>query len=504
MAIVVRRKKTLTVRQAYNLWSHNCNNFSNDFATFLTGKGIPDHILHMPQAVINSPLGAMLIPALNQSVNANRQNGGILGIESHSQGSSVKPAAQQHHHEGKVRNVTSVGEFDSLLASAHKSCAVVFFTSANCPPCKLVYPLYDELAADAGNKAVLIKVDTIQVPEIASRYSIRATPTFVTFLKGKEENRWLGLDPAILRGNVQLLFQMANPRHLHQALNLPTFSKSGVKPVLFTKIPPLPKLVAKMGDAANNTAVKEITAFIETREKKGAAAAPLPDMATFTAFVKDSARSLPQEVMFTVVDLLRCGLIDPRFSGYMAEEAEHATILALLGYVNSLSDCPYALRLVTLQMACNLFSSRLYTDQILGNDSLRPPIIQLLSTSFLDDSHNNVRVAAASLLFNVALANGANRKEQDGPVLPEGDEVELAAATLEAISQEEESPEALEGMLSALGHLVYLLPVDGELADLLRTMDAEDTVLAKKKHFRDMALISEVGSELLGKGLRKP
>ena len=55
-----------------------------------------------------------------------------------------------------------------------------------------------------------------------------------------------------------------------------------------------------------------------------------------------------------------------------------------------------------------------------------------------------------------------------------------------------------------LGYLVYRLPLDGELADLLRTMVAEDTVLGKQKRFKDMRLITEVGSELLGKGLRKP
>jgi len=38
--------------EAYDLWRHNCNNFSNDFAMFLLGKGIPSHISNMPQAVL--------------------------------------------------------------------------------------------------------------------------------------------------------------------------------------------------------------------------------------------------------------------------------------------------------------------------------------------------------------------------------------------------------------------------------------------------------------------
>jgi hypothetical protein len=57
-------------------------------------------------------------------------------------------------------------------------------------------------------------------------------------------------------------------------------------------------------------------------------------------------------------------------------------------------------------------------------------------------------------------------------------------------------------MLSALGHLVYYTNLDGELADLLRALDAEGTVLSKKKAFPNEALVTEVGGELLGKGLK--
>jgi desumoylating isopeptidase 1 len=230
----------------------------------------------------------------------------------------------------------------------------------------------------------------------------------------------------------------------------------------------------------------------------------LPDLQSFSALLRGS--ELPHEAKFTVVDLFRCALVDPRVSGYFAEEQGHDTVVALLDYTNSRgTDCPYALRLVTLQMTCNLFSSPLYPEQILSQSMLRNPITQLVSTSFLDDSHNNVRVAAASLLFNISSAN--SKKRRDGhprDVLPESDQVELAASVLEAITQETSSAEALHGMLLALGYLVYCAPLDGELVDLLRTMDAEDTILAKSKHFPQEDLIKEVGEELLRKGLRKP
>lgn len=493
--------------EAYNLWKHNCNNFSNDFATFLLGTGIPDHILHMPDAVLQSPLGSMLMPALNQQVEAgrrNREQGGIWGIQGSAQQSSghVPAGAPQ---QAKVRHASNNQELDSLLAIAQKSCAVVFFTSATCGPCKMLYPIYDELAAEVGDKAVLIKVDIAQAFDVGSRYSIRATPTFITFLHGKEENKWTGADPASLRGNIQLLVQMAHPSHPHASLRLPSLQNPDAKPVLFTKTPPIPKLLAKMGSTADHEAVKSLAHFIEARNTEGAAEATLPDMHALTSFISTSLTSLPTDSLFTIVDLLRCGLIDPRLSGFFAEEKSHTTIIEVLASVNDLStSCPYALRLVTLQLACNLFSSPLYPSEILTHAPLRTAITTLISSSFLDSSHSQVRVAAASLLFNVALANSAKRRTEQADALPEADQIELAASLLEAISQENESLEALRGMLLALGYLAYLAPMDRELVDLLRTMEAGETVRAKKGVFRELALVDEVGTVLLGQGLSRP
>ncbi|KAI8309912.1 hypothetical protein K4K61_001210 [Colletotrichum sp. SAR11_59] len=489
---------------AYDLWRHNCNNFSDSFAQFLLGKGIPEHIIKMPDAVLSSPFGRMLMPQLTQAMTSNRQNGSILGIQNGNTANGHSSAPQPTRPQANVRVVNSSQELDAALESAKKTCAVVLFTSATCPPCRAIAPTFDELSAEAGNKAVFIKVDVAQLTPLPEKNYPRATPTFVTYLHGEKENEWAGADPAALRGNIQLLLQMAFPRHPHESLNLPSFSDPNARPVLYSKVPPLEKLLAKMGATATDPAVQGVKQFIEARGKQGPAAATLPNLSQFAEFLRKSIHSLPAEVLFPVVDLFRCALVDARFSGYFAEEKDHRTVLAILKFVNSHSDCPYALRLVTLQMACNFFSTPLYPEEILRNEGLRAPIIQLISSSFLDDSHNNIRVSASSLMFNLALASNKARREKTGDVLPEGDSVELAASVLEAIGQEEKSPEALQGMLLALGNLVYCTPSDSEVSDLLRTMDAEDAVLAKKKQFPNEKMISEVGSELLGKGLRRP
>lgn len=480
--------------QAYNLWSHNCNNFTNDFATFLLGKGIPEHIANLPQAVLDTPFGRMIQPQIDNMIqNRKAANGGLVGID------NTITAPQTHHQLlASVRRATTLLELDALLAEAKKACAVIFFTSPTCAPCKNLYPLYDELAAEAAHKALLIMVDISSAYDIGTKYGVRATPTFITFLHGKQENQWVGADPSSLRGNIQMLIQMAWPPHKHDSLRLPTLRGSGRKPVLYTKAPPLEKLKAKLGPTADNQAVAGIMHFISSRTTEGVAESTLPDLDAFGRFLCLAPSKLPSEVMFTVVDLLRAALVDARLSGYFAEEKDHKTIAPLLSYVSSLTNCPYSLRLVTLQTACNLFSSSLYPPHILSCPKLTSPIVQLITTSLLDDRHHNVRVAAASLSFNIALANSRIRSSEHRDSLSESVQIELAASLLEAISVEQDSPEALKGFLLAFGYLVYCTSKDGDLVDLLTTMEAQSTVLAKKILFPKEALVEEIGKDLLG------
>ncbi|KAI8951329.1 PUL domain-containing protein [Xylaria longipes] len=484
--------------QAYDLFRHNCNNFSNDFSTFMVGKGIPEHIANMPQAVLDSPFGRMLQPQLAQMVEQRKaQHGGLLGIQNGQQQANGAVASSST----SVVEVSNLQALNTALQSAASKSAIVFFTSATCPPCKALYPLYNELASENGKDVAFIKVDISRASDVAQRYTVSATPTFITFVHGKQQESWAGADAARLRGTVKLLVEMAaGPSHPHRLLHLPHLSNPDSKAVLFTKVPPLPKLLSKLGPAANNAVVQSMKYFIEARSAEGPAMATLPDLPAFSDFLATALTDLPRELLFTVVDLFRCGLIDPRLSGYYAEEHGHKTVVTILETVNGDAETPYALRLVTLQMACNLFSSPLFPDQILGQAPLRTAVTQLISSSFLDDSHGNVRVAAASLLYNVAREN-SHRRRQSKDTLPEEDQVELAASVLEAITQEESSTEALHGMLLALGLLAYCMPVEGELIDLLRTMDAQGTILAKKNHFPNEPLIIEVGAELLGKGL---
>jgi thiol-disulfide isomerase/thioredoxin len=505
---VLYRDSNLTREQSYDLFMHNCNNFSNDFAMFLVGKGIPEHITSLPQTVLDTPFGQMLRPQLDSAMRSMTQAPlppqSSLPQRSNGGSSNGQPVAAHPKPVATVHNITSLRELEPLLESAQNSCAVIFFTSSTCPPCKLVYPAYDELAAEAGDKAVLIKVDIGKAYDVASRYSIRATPTFITYLKGEKENMWSGASEGQLRGNVELLLQMAHPQHPHTNMrfNLPTLLGTSQAPVKFDKVPPLSKVIAKMGEASKDPIIPSIQSFITLRSESGAREAPLPDLPAFASFLQQAPKQMQVDVLFTAVDLFRLTLVDPRVSGFFAEEASQQTVTTLLSHVNtnlSITSCPYSLRLTLLQATCNLFSSRLYAERTLTSPALINPVITLVTTSLLDDTNTAIRVAAASVAFNIAAVNRQQRTKDEQPheALAEAEQVELVASLVEAIGQEESSAEALKGLLLALGLLLHCAPVDGEVVDVCRAMGAREVVLGKKKAFPKEKLVAEVGNVLL-------
>lgn len=69
---------------------------------------------------------------------------------------------------------------------------LVDFWASWCPPCKMMEPMIDKLAAECEGKAKLLKINVDQNKLSASEYSIGGVPTFVLFKDGKEVERVVG------------------------------------------------------------------------------------------------------------------------------------------------------------------------------------------------------------------------------------------------------------------------------------------------------------------------
>lgn len=64
--------------EAYNLFEHNCNTFSNEVAQFLTGRKIPSYITDLPSEVLSTPFGQALRPLLD-SIQIQPPGGSTVG-----------------------------------------------------------------------------------------------------------------------------------------------------------------------------------------------------------------------------------------------------------------------------------------------------------------------------------------------------------------------------------------------------------------------------------------
>lgn len=509
--------------ESYDLFLHNCNNFTQDLSMFLVGKDIPEHIRTLPQKFLETPIGQMLRGQIDQSVRSMTQGPDAdMSVASRQQpvprnnASSFnglsKPSStplRNGTYGGslpveRVHNAITSQEIDSLLVSARNSCAVIFFTSATCAPCKILYPAYDELAAEAGNRAVLIKVDLNKAFGVSSKYQVRATPTFMTFLKGQKENEWSGANEAKLKGNVRLLIQMAWPVHPHRCLSLPTFQRKNTESVSFRKVPPLGKLAAKIGRLSEEKAFSAVVAYVKTREASGQIEAPLPNLHSFADILAMRFGEVPPEVHFAVIDLVRVAAADARVSGFFATERDHRTILTLIPPGRDTSVTPYNLQVVTLQFACNLFTSPIFAEQLMDGSAsnLLRMALENLASSCLLAKHSNTRFLASALVYNMALFDHSSRMEDQPDKLKISAMDNLEAALIEAVINEGESKETLHGLLLALGMLLYSAELEGSTWELCRTMDVKEALLEKGKMsvFAGEPLIQEIGEELLGKG----
>jgi thioredoxin 1 len=81
--------------------------------------------------------------------------------------------------------------FQQEVINANVPVLVDFF-SPNCGPCRLIAPVIDEIAAEAGGRYRVGKINSWEEQALATHYRVSAVPTLLVFRGGAVVNKLIG------------------------------------------------------------------------------------------------------------------------------------------------------------------------------------------------------------------------------------------------------------------------------------------------------------------------
>lgn len=112
-------------------------------------------------------------------------------------------AAGGAHGHGAVRCCHDAAGFRAILDEGRASGkpVIVDFTASWCGPCKLIAPVFEELA-NATLGCIFVKVDVDEASDVSGEAGVRAMPTFMKYKNGAKADEFSGADPAKLKAMV--------------------------------------------------------------------------------------------------------------------------------------------------------------------------------------------------------------------------------------------------------------------------------------------------------------
>ena len=177
-------KQTYTA-ESYDLFAHNCNNFSNDFAMFLVGKGIPSHITSLPETVLRTPFGQMLRPQLDRAMRSVTQAPVASPSAVNVQGNVVRSAMSQaasNGHTPPAAQQQKSHPHSTLSLPIFKKLPITPRTYNNIPPLsKLTVKMGDHSNSSAVTESVAFL--NARQSGGAAEAPIPDLPTIGTFLR---------------------------------------------------------------------------------------------------------------------------------------------------------------------------------------------------------------------------------------------------------------------------------------------------------------------------------
>ena len=477
-----------------------------------------------------------------------------------------------------VHICTNPSSFHSLL-SAHRA-VVAMFTSATCGPCRMIEPVFEDLAwakthGLGKDRVAFVKIDmgVGMGGQVAAECGIRVTPTFLFFLDGQKVGGRLAvsvLSAAHIHHVISRTSSRAQTRasyaarwtccsskrslvcyfllhgyhnnscctliaHPHTKLSLPAIEALSTNPILFTQVPALDSVLAKLASfvdtsspspavtAAKTKLSQSFPVYLKARFPADKGAQPPKNLsanpqlvASWAEATRTLADALPTAQLFPLVDLWRLAILDGPIATWCATAPTESS--PVHGFLRKAAEALHAgdtaarnTVLVTLRLLANATAHGALARGLLSaGGGERAETTRVLVASLLH-ADAQVRTAGASLAFNTAAyvqrgrvgkvrgdasAGSAREEEEDGEW-----EVELVSAVLEAVAKETQSEEvgecarlvdvvcvrvliplvsAVHRLTAALAFLLRLSPVyESQLVPFLEVLQARETLKGK-------------------------
>ena len=199
----------------YDLLKNNCNNFTDECCQFLTGLSIPSYITGLPSEVLQTQLGKMIEPMINnlqRQITAGSEDNQVFPqtLEGNNMLNLNNGNPQQNNGEG--HKVLEIRNFEDFFEVIEKSEGVVIdFYSLSCPPCRRIKPIFADIAQNNQNKNLVFCCCDVNVArDVAGQLEIQSIPTFCFYYKLDLIHRFSGANEMELRGQIEKLGGMVS------------------------------------------------------------------------------------------------------------------------------------------------------------------------------------------------------------------------------------------------------------------------------------------------------
>jgi thioredoxin 1 len=107
---------------------------------------------------------------------------------------------------GDMSEVIEVNDNNADATLASPLPVLVDFTAVWCPPCRVIAPHVEAVAAKYEGRLVVGKCDTDGNPDLTARFDVRSMPTLLLFKDGKVVGQIVG---AVPRARIEALVEKA-------------------------------------------------------------------------------------------------------------------------------------------------------------------------------------------------------------------------------------------------------------------------------------------------------